>query len=136
MFSTDRNELRKVFFDAWHKHQQQLPIEPLEAQLIDIMLVHPEFHTILNDAEKFQADDFPEGNPFLHLSLHLAIREQISTNRPAGITAVYDTLCRKLGEPLTAEHLMMECLGQTLWEAQQNNKMPDEAIYLEALQQL
>ena len=136
MFSTDRNELRKVFFDAWHKHQQQLPIEPLEAQLIDIMLVHPEFHTILNDAEKFQADDFPEGNPFLHLSLHLAIREQISTNRPAGITAVYDTLCRKLGEPLTAEHLMMECLGQTLWEAQQNNKMPDEAINLEALQQL
>jgi hypothetical protein len=136
MFSTDRNELRKVFFDAWHKHQQQLPIEPLEAQLIDIMLLHPEFHAILNDPEKFQADDFPEGNPFLHLSLHLAIREQIGTNRPAGITAVYDTLCRKLGVPLTAEHLMMECLGKTLWDAQQNNKMPDEATYLEALRQL
>jgi hypothetical protein len=136
MFSTDRNELRKVFFDAWHKHQHQQPIEPLDAQLIDIMLLHPEYHALLSNPEKFQAEDFPEANPFLHMSLHLAIREQISTNRPAGITAIYDRLCRKLGDPLMVEHRMMECLGEILWQAQQNNTMQDEAIYIEVLRGL
>ena len=136
MFSSDRNTLRKVFFDAWQKHQQHAPVEPLEAQLIDIMLVHPEYHTILDDPATFQAEDFPEGNPFLHMSLHLAIREQISTNRPAGIKEIHTALSHKLDDPLTAEHAMMEWLGQVLWQAQQSNAMPDEQIYLEMLRKL
>lgn len=135
MFSNDRNELRKVFFEAWKKHQQHLPIEPLEAQVIDIILRHPEYHDILSNPEKFQTHDFMESNPFLHMSLHLALREQISTNRPAGIKAIYEKLCHQLADAHDAEHRMVECLGTILWEAQQSGKMPDEQAYLEVLRQ-
>ncbi len=136
MFSNDRNELRNVFFAAWKKHQDHSPIEPLEAQVIDIILLHPEYHEVLTNPEKFQAHDFTESNPFLHMSLHLALREQLGTDRPTGIRDIYEKLCRQLTDAHDAEHRMVECLGTILWEAQQSGKMPDEQAYLEKLRQI
>ncbi len=133
---TERDELRQVFFEAWRKHQAHLPIEPLEAHIIEIILLHPEYHELLAHPEKYQTENFSETNPFLHLSLHLALREQINTNRPIGITAIYNTLCQKYPDPHHAEHKMLECLGQILWDAQQRGKMPDEQYYLETLKKL
>lgn len=134
MFSNDRDELRKIFFEAWRKHQSQLPVEPLEAQIIDIILMHPEYHAVLNHPEK--SIDASGENPFLHLSLHLAVLEQVNTNRPAGIQAIYQQLCVKVNSRLAAEHLMMECLANALWQAQQSGKMPDEENYLACLRSL
>ncbi len=136
MFSSDRDEYRKIFFDAWQKHQDKQPLTPLESQLIEIIMMHPEYHTILGDPEVYQTKDFDESNPFLHMSLHLGIREQISTNRPHGIKEVYKQLCEKYRDIHTAEHKMMEHLAKTLWEAQQKGKMPDEAAYLDGLNKL
>jgi predicted RNA polymerase sigma factor len=75
-------------------------------------------------------------NPFLHMGLHLAIREQVSTNRPAGIAAVYRSLAAKLGDVHEAEHVMIEALGQALWQAQRSGLPPDETAYLESLRRL
>ncbi len=133
MFSTDRDQLRKVFFDAWQKYKQHLPIEPLEAQLIEIMLLHPEYHSVLDQPDNFHLHDFAESNPFLHMSLHLAIREQVNTNRPAGIQAIYQQHCVKSQDAHIAEHIMMDCLAEVLWQAQQDGKMPDEENYLRLL---
>jgi len=133
MFSTDRNQLRQVFFDAWQKHQKQLPLAPVEAQLIDIMLLHPEYHLFLDNPEAYQLQDFNDVNPFLHMSLHLAICEQVTTNRPAGITEMHQALCHKFQDRHIAEHRMMDCLADILWQAQQSGQMPDEKIYLENL---
>jgi len=135
MFSNDRNELRQVFFETWDKHQKQLPLTPLQAQLMDIIMLHPEYHALLNDPENLQENDFPEENPFLHLSLHLAIREQISTDRPAGINEIHRRLCHTFKDAHLAEHNMMECLGRVLWEAQKTHELPDENSYLEMLKQ-
>jgi hypothetical protein len=136
MFSNDREEFRKVFFTAWQKHRAELPLEALESQLIAIMLLHPEYHPLLDNPQAIQPADFGAENPFLHMSLHLALREQISTDRPAGIRLVYAALCAKTGDVLDTEHRMMECLAGVLWEAQQNSQMPDESNYLEMLRQL
>jgi hypothetical protein len=136
MFSNDRDSLRQVFFNAWHKHLQKLPVEQLEAQLIEIMLLHPEYHSILENPESFKAENFGGENPFLHLSLHQALREQISTNRPAGIKNIFTSLCHKTGDVLMAEHRMIDCLADVLWQAQQQNIMPDEEVYLEVLRKL
>ncbi len=133
MFSTERDQLRKKFFDAWQKHLNQSPVEPLEAEIIQVVLLHPEYHVILNDLDTYQARDFAEGNPFLHMSLHLAMREQLRTNRPHGIVAVFQRYCQKFQDPHVAEHQMMEVLTQVLWQAQQEGKMPDEQVYLELL---
>jgi hypothetical protein len=136
MFSNDRDALRKVYFEAWRKHLQNLPVEPLEAQLIEIMLLHPEHHHILNNPEKFHAENFPHTNPFLQMSLHLGIREQINTDRPAGIKQIYQALSIKHQDTLQVEYLMMEILAEVLWQAQQNNCAPDEKVFLEKLRML
>lgn len=136
MFSNNRDEYRKVFFDAWQKHKTQQILEPLEAQLIEIILLHPEYHAMLDNPENHQTKDFDSSNPFLHMSLHLGIREQVATNRPLGIREVYIDLAEKYQDVHTAEHNMMEYLATVLWQAQKSGKMPDETEYLEGLKKL
>lgn len=138
IFGQDRNELRKMYAEAWRKRCDALPLTPLEAQIADVVESHPEYHAeILSD--ELDKDYTPDGgktNPFLHMGLHLGIREQVATNRPAGIRSVYATLTGKTGDSHIAEHRMIDCLAETLWEAQCQNAAPDERAYLDRLQQL
>jgi hypothetical protein len=133
MFSQERDQLRKVFFDACRKHENKLPLEPLEAQVLDVILMHPEYHFYLTNQEAYQSKDFTEGNPFLHMSLHISVREQISTNRPAGITLIYEKLCQRFGDTHLAEHHMADCLAEIIWQAQRDGTPPDEKNYLHRL---
>jgi len=138
IFGQDRGELRKMYADAWKKHCDKTPLTPLEAQIADVVVWHPEYHTAVSsdDLDKDYSPDGGQTNPFLHMGLHLGIREQIATNRPAGIAAVYTELACATGDAHTAEHKMIDCLAETLWEAQSQNTAPDEQKYLQRLQQL
>jgi hypothetical protein len=136
MFTDDRNAYRRSFFEAWQKHLNHLPLEPLEAQLVSVMQAHPEYHALLENEKQFLTQAFePEENPFMHLSLHLAVREQIQMNRPNGITALYQEALSKFPHAHEAEHELVDTLGQLLWQAQQNGLPPDEDIYLETLRE-
>ena len=138
IFGQDRGELRKMYADAWQKRVDGLPMSPLDTQIADVVELHPEYHEAVT-ATDLNRDFTPEGgqtNPFLHMGLHLGIREQISTNRPAGIATIHEALCVRLGDPHDAEHRMIDCLAETLWEAQSQNTAPDELKYLERLRQL
>ena len=136
----NRDQMRRMYLEAWRKFCAHLPLEPLEAQLAGVIAEHPEYVTWLESGDTALGAEFtPEGgreNPFLHMGLHLAIREQVSTNRPAGITEIHRKLSARLGNAHAAEHLMLEPLGETLWEAQRHGRMPDEQAYLERLRQL
>lgn len=136
MEKINREKLRVVFFEAWQKHQKKMPLTPLEIQLVDIILIHPEYYQLLNQEENYLSMDFDETNPFLHLSLHLSVREQTTTNRPSGITSIYQSLVLKSDDPHKAEHQIMDCLAEILWSAQQTGKTPDELYYLECLRNL
>jgi hypothetical protein len=136
MSTPERSELRNVFFEIWRKHRAALPIEPLEAQLLAVILEHPEYHAMLEQPDEYASKDFGTENPFLHMSLHLSLREQISTNRPAGIKQEYERLLAELNNPLAAEHKMIDCLAEILWQAQAEGKLPAEEIYLQRLQAL
>ncbi len=136
MYTDNRNAYRQTFFEAWQKHLHHLPVEPLEAQIINIMLAHPEYHALFNQPEKFLNQAFePEENPFMHLSLHLAVREQIQANRPTGITHLYQEVLARFHNAHDAEHELVTTLGQFLWQAQQSGNMPDENAYLETLRE-
>ncbi|MGH8224284.1 MAG: DUF1841 family protein, partial [Woeseiaceae bacterium] len=74
--------------------------------------------------------------PYLHLGLHLAIRDQVATDRPPGIRALFERLAAAAGDAHAAEHGMLECLAESLWEAQRAGIMPDEKRYLEGLRRL
>jgi hypothetical protein len=132
----NREATRKPFFDAWRKYNSRLLLSPLETQIVAVILLHPEYHALLTDPETYQSADFTENNPFLHLGLHLALREQINTNRPKGINTIYKNLCHQYQDEHIAEHHMLECLSKTLWEAQQSGTIIDEQQYLEQLQRI
>jgi Domain of unknown function (DUF1841) len=136
----DRSSLRRSYVEAWRKRRAGAPLEPLEHQIADVVELHPEYHPVLEqDAGALQRDYSPESgesNPFLHMGMHLAIREQVATNRPAGISTIHAELSRRLGDAHEAEHRMIECLGEALWRAQRNGVPPDEGAYLEALRSL
>ncbi len=138
IFGQDRNELRQMYADAWAKRRDDKPMTPLEAQIADVVAMHPEYQSTEAGGE-LDEDYTPDGgktNPFLHMGLHLGVREQLSTNRPAGIRAVYEKVAGRTGDAHAAEHQMIECLAETLWEAQSANRPPDENRYLERLRRL
>lgn len=128
-----------MYVRAWRKRRAGLPAEPLEHQVADVIEQHPEYHALLDDGEGSPDREWtPEGeesNPFLHMGLHLALREQVATDRPRGIEAVHRALAARLGWH-AAEHRMAECLAEALWQAQRNNSLPDEVSYMEALRRL
>ena len=135
----NRDQMRRMYLEAWRKFNARAPLEPLEGQLAAVIAEHPEYVTWLEAGETALGTEFtPEGgqqNPFLHMGLHLAIREQVATNRPAGIAEVHQKLSARLGVH-DAEHAMLEPLAETLWEAQRQGRMPDEQAYLERLRKL
>lgn len=139
LFSNNREDLRRQFVEAWRKARDGKPVTALEDQIASVVAAHPEYHAMLEQGEDAIGREWTpeqgETNPFLHLGMHIAIREQLSTDRPPGVRAAFDALVQKLGEPHAAEHEMLECLGATLWEAQRTGQMPNEFAYLECLRE-
>ncbi|MCB1758790.1 MAG: DUF1841 family protein [Gammaproteobacteria bacterium] len=140
MFGDNRGEIRKVFTEAWRKQQAGDAMSPLEQLVAAVVARHPEYHRFIeNPRLSLERDFLPEGgetNPFLHLGMHISLQEQFSTDRPAGISLLYRQLTLRLGDAHGAEHQIMECLGQMLWEAQRDNRMPDEQAYLECVRRV
>jgi hypothetical protein len=138
--SQSREELRRAYVEAWRKHRERAPMEPLEAQIANVIALHPEYHASLEHSEGSLARDYsPEGgqsNPFLHMGLHLAVRDQIATDRPLGIRALYEEIARRRGDEHAAEHAMIECLAEAIWESQRSGLPPDERAYLENVRRL
>lgn len=132
-----REQLRAAYREAWRKWQAGEVLQPLEAQIADVVRAHPDYHALLGSAEPL-AREFPvgEANPFLHMGLHLALREQVATDRPAGIARIHQRLCARLGDAHLAEHQMMQPLAETLWDAQRSGRPPQEQSYLERLRRL
>jgi hypothetical protein len=135
-----RDQLRRVYIEAWRKRREGLPSEPLEAQVADVIALHPEYHAALERGDDALDRDYtPEGgqsNPFLHMGLHLAVRDQIATDRPAGIRKAFQTVAAHLGSQHEAEHRIIECLAEAMWEAQRSGRPPDEAAYLQRVLRL
>jgi len=137
MFDPTRDQARAFFFETWRKYRAGEPLAGLEAIVLDVILAHPEYHAALEAPERFREREYSpelgEPNPFLHLSMHLAIEEQLSIDQPAGIANFFDTLARKRGDRHAAMHDAMECLGEMVWRSQRDRAPPDAAAYLECL---
>lgn len=132
-------DTRQLFFLSWQKYRQNQQLLPLEKQIVDVIVSHPEYHALLEVAVPREAAYFPElgqSNPFLHMGLHLVIRDQVATDSPPGITTIYKQLVSEYADIIAVEHLIMEPLAECLWQAQRSHSMPDEASYLRACHQL
>ena len=129
-----REQLRRTYAETWAKHLARSPLTPLEALIADVIGAHSEYQSIVADADAalaFEADAAGAAdNPFLHMGLHLAVREQLSIDRPPGIRDLHRQLQAQYGESHLAEHALMEALGEELYLAQRNGSAPDEKQYL------
>lgn len=132
-----REQMRQFYCDTWQKHlAQKDALSPLEQQITAVVKEHPEYHKLLENKEaSITANYLPEmgdSNPFLHMGMHLGLREQVSTNRPTGIAELYQEIISLEGMH-DGEHEMIECLAESIWQAQQNQTIPDEIAYLDCL---
>ena len=135
MFNPSRDEVREMFFGAWRKYREGVPLAGMEAAALDVILLHPEYHTMLEALERYRERDYTdEANPFLHMSLHLALEEQLSIDQPPGIAHRFQVLVSKFHDRHEALHQALECLAETLWRAQRDRTPPDAGAYLSCLE--
>ncbi|WP_367607615.1 DUF1841 family protein [Legionella sp. W05-934-2] len=138
LFGQDVLQFRRMFYSAWAKFLNKQPLEPVEEQLVLVIQDHPEYQSIFDNEKALEANYLPElgdSNPFLHMALHLSLREQVVTNRPDGIQAIFAKLCERM-KPIDAEHMMIDVLAESLWMAQKHQSLPDETEYLANLTNL
>lgn len=138
MFNPTREQVRDFFFETWRKYRAGEPLAGMESLALEVLLAHPEYHAQLSDPERQREQEyFPELgqiNPFLHMSLHLALEEQLSIDQPAGVAARFAALLARHGERHAAVHEAIECLAEMVWRAQRDGAAPDGAAYLDCLE--
>ncbi len=140
MLIQNRQTGREFYLLVWDKLRAGHELEPLESLLAAVIAQHPEYHSLLADKPAALAHEYPpeagQVNPFLHMSLHVALHEQLGADRPPGIADIYRRCLRSRTDPHAVEHRMMDCLAECLWRAQQSRVLPDEEAYLECLRRL
>jgi len=135
MFNPSRDQARQFLVTAWHKRRASLPATPLEILAADLVALHPEYHALLEADDALSREWTPEQgetNPFLHLSLHLAVEEQLSIDQPPGIRTAFEQLLARRDRH-DALHVVLEALGETVWRAQRDRQPLDAEAYLERI---
>jgi hypothetical protein len=134
MFNPTREQARDFFFETWRKYSAGAPLEGAETLALAAILLHPEYHDLLARPGRFADKDYQdESNPFLHLSLHLALEEQLSIDQPPGVTRLFEALLARKQDRHAALHAAIECLAETVWRAQREGRAPDGDAYLRCL---
>ena len=139
IFGRERDQIRRVFVDAWRKHGEGTPLEPLERSIAAVIEAHPEYQSMLSDAAAVSRDYPVEGeetNPFLHMGMHITIIEQITSDRPSGIRDLYGRLRARFPDTHQLEHAIMQCLAESLWQSRERGQPPDEQGYLACVRRL
>lgn len=135
MFNPSREEVRDMFFGVWRKYRAGEPLVGIETVVLDVILQHPEYHDALNHPERSREKEYvDESNPFLHMSLHVALEEQLSIDQPPGIVQRFNALVARYQDRHGALHHALECLAETVWRAQRDGAAPDARAYLDCLQ--
>ncbi len=138
MYAPSRDQSRRFLAAAWEKFRAGQSLSALERLAAELVAMHPEYHALLEDAEQHLDRDYApeagETNPFLHLSLHLAVAEQLAIDQPAGIRAHYQRLSAARGDEHAALHAIVECLGEVIWQSQRAATAPSAALYLSCLE--
>ena len=137
MFAPSQNDVRRFFCTTLARQRSGAPLTPMESIAARWIDEHPEYHADLADepaalAAVYTVED-GRTNPFLHLSMHLTITEQVSIDQPRGIRQAFELLAARRGSAHEAHHEVMECLGEMVWASQKSGLPPDGERYLECV---
>lgn len=134
LYSQDRATQRKFLFNAWQKFINKEPLEDLEKKIVEIIDIHKEYQHLINNIELDYPLEQNNINPFLHINLHLTLREQLAINQPFGIKQAYDSLVAKLKDSHLAEHLIMDCIVKMISSVQKTGTTINEKEYFDCIQ--
>jgi hypothetical protein len=135
VFNPSREEVRDLFFATWRKYRAGEPLAGIEALALEAILLHPEYHGLLSDPARHREREYvDETNPFLHMSLHIALLEQLSIDQPPGIALLFEKLLAVKGDRHDALHAALDCLAETVWRSQRDGLPPDAPAYLACLE--
>ena len=136
----DRGSTRDVFFRAWQAHRAGKPLEGIEKIIVQVVLQHPEYHALLDQPDAVRDRDYSaepgHTNPFIHLGMHIAIEEQLSIDQPHGVRGCYQAILKRLANEHNAQHYMMECMNEMLWQANRQSAAFDVSMYLNCLRRI
>ena len=137
MFQPSQHDVRRFFCETWRRQREGLPLDAMQAQAALWVSEHPEYHAELSDLEtsleaSYRVED-GRSNPFLHLSMHLSIAEQVAIDQPTGIRQAVELLAARRGSLHEAHHEVMECLGEMIWASQRSGMPPDGPAYIDAV---
>ena len=137
MFQPSQHDVRRFFCETWRRQREALPLDAMQAQAANWITEHPEYHAELADVNAALAASYAvedgRTNPFLHLSMHLSISEQLAIDQPIGIRQAVQLLASRLGSLHAAHHQVMECLGEMIWQSQRSGLPPDGPAYIDAV---
>ncbi|KYP10702.1 MAG: hypothetical protein A0129_11300 [Limnobacter sp. CACIAM 66H1] len=138
MFNPTRDQARLFFLNSWKKYHKEEPLTEAESLALQWMTKHPEYFDIFDaEPESILAADFSveagQSNPFLHLSMHLAVAEQVSIDQPPGIRAAFAKLCEKMGDDHKAAHQVFECLAEQIYQQQKNGVAFSSENYIQCI---
>ena len=137
MFNPSQHDVRRFFCETHSRQGQSLPLTPMQTLAAQWIAEHPEYHAELVDVDAALAASYAvedgRSNPFLHLSMHLTISEQVAIDQPRGIKQAFDLLTARLGSAHEAQHQVMECLGEMIWSSQRSGQPPDGHAYLDCV---
>jgi len=131
---------RQVFWGAWQRELRAEPLDALQVRIVRVIHEHPEYHALFDDMDSFLDRDFGSDdgmNPYLHLSLHLALEEQVATHQPPEAANVLIHLMQRKGlSRHDALHVLLEILAETVFYAQRQGGEPDVLVYQQRLKDL
>ena len=137
MFQPSQHDVRRFFCETWQRHRDGLPLDAMQAKAAPWVAEHPEYHTELTDVDAALAASYSvedgRTNPFLHLSMHLSIAEQVAIDQPTGIRQAVQLLAARRGTLHEAHHEVVECLGEMIWASQRSGLPPDGQAYIDAV---
>jgi len=136
VFFQDRKKQREFLANSWQKYTSNKPLEPLEQQLVSVIKIHPEYHNLIGNIDSEYLPEQGGVNPFLHINLHLALRDQLSINQPKDVKEVHQKLIDQYKDPHVVEHLMMECIAEMIYISQKNNTTMDQESFLNCITSL
>jgi len=129
-----REAFRKAVYRIWNMIQAGLldEMDESESGIAKILLDHPEYEEIFEDTEILDGREFDagtSGNPFLHISFHKMVDDQLASGRPEEVRFFLESMEDKGYDRHEIVHALMKILVCLISDAMKNQKSLDVNHY-------
>lgn len=129
---------RQHYGMVWQLALAGAPLTIEQMRLVRVMQEHPEYRSIWDNPEEASAglEDLTEPNPFLHVTAHMMVEEQIAGRNPPDVAVVVSRLTRSGDSRHEAIHKVANVLMGEVWDVLAKKREFDREKYVRRLGEL